>query len=134
MSKKATAEVMASVIGTLDAVRAEAWTKADVSVMQLRVLRYVQANPGASNMGVAEGLGVTPPSISGLLDRLEHRGLIKRQVNKQNRRSIEILLTQKGSKLLESSNAERRAAVGVLASLSDAEVDRLETLLEKALK
>ena len=134
MSKTTTAEVMASVIGKLDAVRTEVWTKADVSVMQMRVLRYVEANPGAANMNVAEGLGVTRPSISAVLERLDQRGLITREISKRDRRGIEIGLTKEGAKLLQSSKAEIKAATDLLGPLNDAELDRLEKLLEKALK
>ena len=134
MSKSVTAQVMASVIGKIDAARAEAWAKADLSVMQLRVLRYIDANPGASNMAIARGLRVAQPSVSALVDRLEQRRLVKRGISKRDRRGIEVMLTKKGSGLLTGSGAELKAVADLFMPLSDAEVERLEELLAKVLR
>jgi DNA-binding MarR family transcriptional regulator len=42
------------------------------------------------------GLGHRPSTLSGLLDRLEHRGLIRRALNEADRRSFLISLTRSG--------------------------------------
>ena len=42
------------------------------------------------------GLGHRPSTLSGLFDRLEHRGLIRRALNEADRRSFLISLTRSG--------------------------------------
>ena len=51
---------------------------ADLSVPQFRTLLFLRRHPGASLSEVAEHIGLTLPSISKMIDRLEARDLLAR--------------------------------------------------------
>ena len=50
---------------------------------------------------IAEELRLENSTISGVLERMEKKGLIKRKVSKEDRRFVEIILTDKGNDLEE---------------------------------
>lgn len=81
----------------------------DVSYQQLNVLYYVRVED-ASMAEMARVLGVAPTVITGLVDRLEARGLIRRESHPSDRRRIQLVLTERGdeiSKLVETAIASR---------------------------
>jgi DNA-binding MarR family transcriptional regulator len=94
----------------------------DLTLPQFRVL-VLLAQHGASYAGVlAEALGVHPSSVTRLVDRLEGKGLVTRQVNRSDRREIAIELTAAGRAVVDHATADRRSALGaVLRRLTPAE-------------
>lgn len=59
---------------------------------------------GAINPGhLARSVSLSPPTVSGILDRLERRGLIKRERAARDRRQVVVGLTEDGRALLERS-------------------------------
>lgn len=63
---------------------------------QFQVLRIV-AKVGATPMrGISDEMLVTPANITGIIDRLESKGLIERMVGQGDRRATIIELTSKG--------------------------------------
>ncbi|HET9659498.1 MAG TPA: MarR family transcriptional regulator [Thermomicrobiales bacterium] len=70
----------------------------DVSYQQLNVLYYVRAED-ASMADIARMLGVAPTVITGLVDRLEVRGLIRRESHPTDRRRIQLVLTEHGQEI-----------------------------------
>ena len=85
----------------------------DLSVQQLRALMVVAAADGATTHALADALGVGATTITGIVDRLERRGLTERRPDPADRRVRRIVLTDEGRRLLtdfnESSRARRRA-------------------------
>jgi DNA-binding MarR family transcriptional regulator len=67
----------------------------DISYQQLNVL-YLVRTGGASMADMARYLGVAPTVITGLVDRLESRGLIRREAHPSDRRRIQLVLTERG--------------------------------------
>ena len=61
---------------------------------------------------MARKLGVSPPAISSMLERLEEKGLIKRSFSTRDRRRVEIVLTGEGSELVKRVNARRKSYLG----------------------
>lgn len=131
MSRESTAKTFAEVIGKLDPARLAAWDDAGMSVLQVRVLRYVEAHPGCANMELANALGVTRPSISAVLERLDAKGLIRRDISKRDRRGIEINLEPSAAGLLDGGKSVVAAVEELLSGLSEAESDRLGKILAK---
>lgn len=82
---------------------------------------------------LANLLGCDSSNVTGLVDRLEARGLVARQPYEQDRRVKHIVLTERGAKL----RAELAAAIGGpprgLDRLSTAEQCQLRDLLRRAL-
>lgn len=91
----------------------------DVSYQQLNVLYYVRVED-ASMAEIARVLGVAPTVITGLVDRLESRDLIRREPHPTDRRRIQLVLTERGieiSTLVESAIADRiEQQIGTLAA------------------
>jgi MarR family transcriptional regulator, organic hydroperoxide resistance regulator len=79
------------------------------------------ADGSAHTVGeLQRGLGHRPSTLSGILDRLEARGLIRRALNQADRRSFLISLTRGGRDAAGTvinvlRSVERRALVDVAA-------------------
>lgn len=82
----------------------------DVSYQQLNVLYYVRAED-ASMADIARVLGVAPTVITGLVDRLESRGLIRRESHPTDRRRIQLVLTEKGLEISQRVEREITARI-----------------------
>lgn len=83
---------------------------------------------------LVEASMVTSGAITNRIDRLETRGLVSRETDPANRRSVLITLTESGLKLIDEvvpGHIENEARV--LAALSDREQDQLNKLLRKLL-
>jgi DNA-binding MarR family transcriptional regulator len=68
-------------------------------------------------------LGVTPPNVTGIIDRLVEQGLVSREENPENRRMLVLTVTGKGRNLLATlreSNMKRM--LNVLSGLSEDEL------------
>lgn len=72
-----------------------------VTGVQLRTLYTISINPDIGLGDLAEKLHLTNSTVSGVIDRLVHNGLVERVVPPENRRSISIHLTEKGKGLLD---------------------------------
>jgi DNA-binding MarR family transcriptional regulator len=70
----------------------------EISYQQLNVL-YLVRTGGASMADMARYLGVAPTVITGLVDRLESRGLIRREPHPSDRRRIQLVLTERGNEI-----------------------------------
>lgn len=70
---------------------------------------------------VAEIEAVSRPAASGIVSRLEERGLIERRANPGDRRSALLALSEEGETVLEQGRRERTAVLAV----------RVERLSEK---
>ncbi len=70
----------------------------DLSARQMAVLTtiYMQSAPHTVR-GLAESLNVSKPAVTRALDRLSELGLVRRKPDEQDRRSVLIQRTVKGS-------------------------------------
>ncbi len=71
-----------------------------VSGPQFGTLLLIEANPGASQSAVAEALRFDRSTLVQIVDRLEGRGLVRREPSAQDRRSHALRLTEDGAALL----------------------------------
>ena len=67
----------------------------DISLRQLAVLEQIASN-GATPGEIARSLSVTPAVITGLIDRLERRGFVRRLDSQFDRRRVHLELTISG--------------------------------------
>lgn len=68
----------------------------DIKPTQYSVLTVIGANPGLSQMAVAQRLGIERARLVHLLDSLENRKLVKRVRSRTDRRSHALHLTAHG--------------------------------------
>ena len=78
---------------------------ADINVPQFRVLLYLNRNHGVSLSDLADHIGLTPPSMSKLIDGLVARKLVSRGACRGDRRRISLSLTSQGQAELNAAYA-----------------------------
>jgi DNA-binding MarR family transcriptional regulator len=87
---------------------------------QERALRVIARSEEPPRMTeVADHLGIVPRSVTTVIDALEEAGLVRREVDPQNRRAIRLHLTDRGVAVRDDMReARRRAAEDLFAPLS----------------
>ncbi|MFO1329545.1 MAG: MarR family winged helix-turn-helix transcriptional regulator [Rubrivivax sp.] len=73
--------------------------------VEFSLLMLLQANQALSPKQLAQTLTLTSPTLTMLLDRLQDRGLLRRQRNPADGRSQHIVLTEAGRKLARDGAA-----------------------------
>jgi len=109
-----------------------------VTGRQATLLWLIKGSPGLTLRALAETEGISPPALSGHVDRLERAGLLVRVRSEVDRRRVGLELTPEGERLLRSVR-ERRTAwlaerLGALEPEAlgaiEAAIDPLRALLE----
>jgi len=100
--------------------------------VQFRVLSRLWRGDGATIGELARDLCLDAATLTGLVDRLESKGLVCRRRDEEDRRSVQVLLTDAGRSLegvLHQAGrlVEQRALKGMCAE----DVQRLLLLLEQ---
>ena len=113
----------------VNAVYAESGREHDLTPQQGQLLCVLMAQPyGMSELGAM--LGLAKSSLTGLVDRTERNGLVRREPDPQDARAVRVALTPRGGRLAEEFYAETCRRIEQLPSgLSAAERDRLAALL-----
>jgi len=86
-------------VGLSEGVQARVWKKAQLTLAQVRVLRRLAKQPQTLGEVGAE-LGVSPTSMTRLVDRLEERGLVQRRRDGEDRRCVTAALLPAGRALV----------------------------------
>lgn len=124
--------VIAEVCDALAAVRAagvRSWKHRPghgLSMGHLHVLARLRTAGGVSVGGLARSLGVSPASATGMIGRMEERGLVTRVHDRRDRRVVNVRLAPAGEAALEELGARGREAIAhVLRQLGDDELRQL---------
>lgn len=100
--------------------------------VEFTILVLLQENQRATPKQLALALGVPPPNVTVLVDRLEQRGLLQRQRSTTDGRAMNLQLTDKGAELARrAQRVSSSMESGLLAPLSAAERAMLGELLHK---
>ncbi len=102
-----------------------------VTGRQVTLLWLVKGSPGLTLRALAEAEGISPPALSGHIDRLERAGLLVRVRSAVDRRRVGLELTPEGQRLLRSVR-ERRTA-WLAERLSDLDPEALRAI-ERAIR
>lgn len=93
---------------------------------QYAVLKCLWDENGQTAKQIAERLCLDGSTVTGILDRIEQKGLIEKKVDAKDRRALQVLLTKAGreleaplSRVIEEANRK---------ALSNLETDRSEDL------
>ena len=111
-----------------------------VTARQATLLWLVRRSPGLSLAELAAEEGISPPALSGHVDRLERAGLIERIRSNDDRRRVGLRLSDDGARLLRRVRARRttwlaerlRALDPVELETIDAAIPALRELLGDA--
>ena len=105
----------------------------DITPVQYAALAAVAALPGIDQATLAGEIAFDRTTITGVIDRLEAKGLVSRQVNAKDRRARVLAITPEGLAMLERIRPRVEAAQGQLTrGLSAQETETLMHLLRKA--
>lgn len=86
----------AEALAIVDPIRIKMWSEAELTTSQLRILFMLHAEPGSPLGHLAAQLRVSPPTASGLVDRLVRQGYVRREEDAQDRRVVRHRLTERG--------------------------------------
>jgi DNA-binding MarR family transcriptional regulator len=102
------------------------WLAGALSIVQLHVLTVLEAS-GPQPMGkLADQLDVSVASATGIVDRMEQRGLVERRHGVDDRRVILVHPTESGLKVFADLAEQRRLGMqAILDQLTDEELEAL---------
>jgi len=99
---------------------------------QASILSTIHGNPGIGVNDLAGREGVSAPSISGHIDRLEAAGMVERvRAESGDRRRVGLRVTRTGVRALEDVRRRRTAWLAQrLKHLAPEELERIESAIE----
>jgi DNA-binding MarR family transcriptional regulator len=126
-------EELVRVLNPLDEP-APPWLDQELTFSQLRVL-YLLSEQGPITMSrLAEVLAVTPATATGVIERLEKRGLAERSHRGDDRRIVECSLSDAGRQMVGAATGARLDQMRQWVSvLTPAELRRLDRLLSNVI-
>ncbi len=104
----------------------------EVSEKELALLRTLASHGPMINRELGGRFGVPVSTMTGLVDRMEKKGLVRRVPNRRDRRSIELEVTPAGALALrEGARVVEATARGMLEALSEKDQRALIEILRK---
>ena len=118
----------------VQAVLADAAARHDLTVGQVRLLGILRdREPGT--MELARHLGLDKSSVTGLIDRAERRGLVRRAPSKEDGRAVQVSSTPLGRQLSDRVGAEIGTEIAALtAGLSETNRNRLSAIATQVVR
>jgi DNA-binding MarR family transcriptional regulator len=104
-----------------------------LSITQFNVLRILRGShpQPCTSQDVQERMINKRSDVTRLIERLRKMDLVTREVCPENRRKVDILITEKGLGLLNELDPVIEASGQVLKKLSESEAKQLSNLLDK---
>jgi MarR family transcriptional regulator, 2-MHQ and catechol-resistance regulon repressor len=104
----------------------KSWHRHALSLVHLNVLTAIEAGGPISMKRLSEAMDVTDASATGIVDRMEKRGLVERRHATEDRRVVLVHLTEAGRAVFSQMAEHRRETLRlVLSELTDDEVSAL---------
>ena len=104
----------------------------DITAQQFNILRILRgAGVPLSTLQIRQRMLDRMSDTSRIVDRLIKKGLVKKSTCKEDRRLVDVIITDKGKKLLEKLDAYNDQLDGLMKSLTEAEAKTLNELLDK---
>ncbi|WP_160719232.1 MarR family winged helix-turn-helix transcriptional regulator [Bacillus sp. USDA818B3_A] len=100
-----------------------------ITPVQLKALYRINFNPNISLGELAEKLKLTNSTVSGVIDRLVHSGLVERVAAPGDRRSVSIRLTEEGRKRLDQFNSSDSILMKKIKEVLDLPEEEISHLL-----
>jgi DNA-binding MarR family transcriptional regulator len=102
----------------------------DVSPLHFEIMRLLKENDTLHITEIGERLQLARAQMTHLIDKLVELGFVKREMDATDRRTINITLTDKGSRVLEEQdNLVINAVRDNMAALTEAELEALSSSL-----
>ncbi len=97
----------------------------DLTAVQLWVLKVLAERPGISLSELAERILLGNSTTSGIIDRMEKAGFVTRERSAEDRRIIQLRLTEHGERLWAETNGERVSRLSPILSLPEEDQQHL---------
>jgi DNA-binding MarR family transcriptional regulator len=104
-------------------IQVKLWQDSQITLTQLSVLRELRDGPQSAGK-LGEKAGLSPTSVTRLVDRLEARGLVKRRRPAQDRRLVEVELEPAGERLIGQFRVFRGTALHLAVEAMSSERKR----------
>jgi DNA-binding MarR family transcriptional regulator len=98
---------------------------------QYAILGLLWERDGRPLSELASACCCSPSTVTGIVDTLEKKGLVARELNPEDRRSFLVQLTEHGEALKEATPDPDRIFAGCCPSIEAEELKQLGTLLGK---
>ena len=96
------------------------WHEGTLSLVHLNVLMLLRARGPLTMTHLAELIDVSVASATGIVDRMEKKGVIVRRRSEEDRRVVEVLVNESGELIFSSMQAERQVRLNqLLAEMKD---------------
>jgi MarR family transcriptional regulator, 2-MHQ and catechol-resistance regulon repressor len=106
--------------------------KEGITAQQYNILRILRgAGKPISTLQIRERMLDKMSDTSRIVDRLITKGLVKKLTCKNDRRLVDVIISDKGKKLLERLDTRQDEMDGILNNLSEKEAATLSDLLDK---
>jgi len=111
----------------------EIFDSEDITSQQFNILRILRGSfpEPLSTLQIRERMLEKMSDTSRIVDRLITKGLVKKITCKDDRRLVDVIITDKGKKMLERLDARQDEIDGVLGNLSEKDANILSDLLDK---
>lgn len=104
------------------------WHEGALSLVHLNVLMLLRARGPLTMTHLAELLDVSVASATGIVDRMEKKGVVERRRIEEDRRVVEVIVKEGGEQMFSAMQAERQIRLSrLLAEIKD---DDLAALLQ----
>ena len=104
-----------------------------LTAVQAKVLMQLQPGGAVTMRSLADQLQYDPSNLTGVIDRLEARGAVRRRPHAQDRRVKGVVLTEAGVRLRRDFWNGLTGRSGPLGQLTGAQLTGLRALLTEAL-
>ncbi|MFI7242840.1 MarR family winged helix-turn-helix transcriptional regulator [Streptomyces qinglanensis] len=121
-------ELLAHVLSAHVADFTAAAAASDLTASQAKTLGVLRRSP-ASMRSLATSLACDASNITGIVDRLEKRALVRREVNPEDRRIKNVVLTEEGERTIDTVRETMHRTQQALDKLSGEERTELYRLL-----
>ncbi len=104
----------------------------DITQQQFNILRILRgAAEPLSTLQIRQRMLDKMSDTSRIVDRLVKKGMVKKTVCREDRRLVDVLLTDKGKELLQSMDGPMENMESIFKYISEAEARQLNYLLDK---
>jgi DNA-binding MarR family transcriptional regulator len=106
--------------------------KAGITAAQSGALYYLMENDGCLLTELSRALMLDKSAITGLVDRLESKGLVERRTTPADRRALNIFLTEAGKSAAQKClGVTKQFNSAIKEGLTQDEVDTFSRILQK---
>jgi MarR family transcriptional regulator, 2-MHQ and catechol-resistance regulon repressor len=111
----------------------ELFASEDITPQQFNILRILRGSfpQPLSTLQIRERMLDKMSDTSRIVDRLINKGLVKKGTCKTDRRLVDVIITDKGKKMLERLDKRQDELDNIIGNLSEKEAGILSELLDK---